>query len=154
MLMEALHSTKNIPGLVKDISASPTCRIATGPRQGRTMFMWQTRPARGRQALRSEIEPMKKIARQLRRHRPLLLNWFRAKGQFFSGIVEGFNNKAKVTTRKAYGFRTYRATEIALYHALGDLPVPRVTHKFFLTRHCSLELKLYAQLERARQALV
>ena len=49
MLMEALHSTKNIPGLVKDISASPTCRIATGPRQGRTMFMWQTRPARGRQ---------------------------------------------------------------------------------------------------------
>jgi hypothetical protein len=64
-------------------------------------------------------------------HRPLLLNWFRAKKQFSSGIVEGFNNKAKLTTRKAYGFRTYHAAEIALYHALGALPVPETTHEFF-----------------------
>ncbi len=81
--------------------------------------------------MRSKIEPMKKMARQLRRHRPLLMNWFRAKGQFSSGIVEGFNNKAKLTTRKSYGFRTYHATEIALYHALGALPLPKVTHEFF-----------------------
>ena len=81
--------------------------------------------------MRSKIEPMKKAAGQLRKHRPLLLNWFRAKGQFSIGIVEGFNNKAKLTTRKAYGFRTYHATEIALYHALGDLPVPKAAHKFF-----------------------
>ena len=81
--------------------------------------------------MRSKIEPMKDIARSLRNHRPLLLNWFRAKGQFSSGIVEGFNNKAKLTTRKAYGFRTYDAAEIALYHALGALPVPKVTHEFF-----------------------
>ena len=81
--------------------------------------------------MRSKIEPMKKMARQLRRHRPLLLNWFRAKGQFSSGIVEGFNNKAKLTTRKSYGFRTYHAAEIALYHALGALPVPETAHKFF-----------------------
>ena len=81
--------------------------------------------------MRSKIEPMKKAAGQLRKHRPLLLNWFRAKGQFSSGIVEGFNNKAKLTTRKAYGFRTYHATEIALYHALGDLPGPKAAHEFF-----------------------
>ncbi len=81
--------------------------------------------------MRSKIEPMKDIARSLRKHRPLLLNWFRAKGQFSSGIVEGFNNKAKLTTRKAYGFRTYHAAEIALYHALGALPVPKMTHEFF-----------------------
>jgi len=81
--------------------------------------------------MRSKIEPMKKVAKMLRRHRPLLLNWFRAKKQFSSGIVEGFNNKAKLTTRKAYGFRTYKAAEIALYHALGDLPVPITTHEFF-----------------------
>ena len=30
--------------------------------------------------LRSRIEPMKKVAHMLRRHRKLLLNWFRAKG--------------------------------------------------------------------------
>ncbi len=81
--------------------------------------------------MRSKIEPMKDIARSLRKHRPLLLNWFRAKGQFSTGIVEGFNNKAKLTTRKAYGFKTYHAAEIALYHALGALPVPKVAHEFF-----------------------
>ena len=81
--------------------------------------------------MRSRIEPMKEIARSLRKHRPLLLNWFRAKGQFSSGIVEGFNNKAKLTTRKAYGFKTYHAAEVALYHALGALPVPKVAHEFF-----------------------
>lgn len=81
--------------------------------------------------MRSKIDPMKKVARRLRKHRPLLLNWFRAKGQFSSGIVEGFNNKAKLTTRKAYGFRTFYAAEIALYHTLGALPVPKSTHIFF-----------------------
>jgi transposase len=81
--------------------------------------------------MRSKIDPMKKVARRLRKHRPLLLNWFRAKGQFSTGIVEGFNNKAKLTTRKAYGFRSYHAAEIALYHTLGALPVPKTTHEFF-----------------------
>ncbi len=80
--------------------------------------------------LRSKIEPMKKVARMLRNHRHLLLNWFWAERRFSSGIVEGFNNKAKLTTRKAYGFRTYHGIEIALYHALADLPVPKSTHKF------------------------
>ena len=80
--------------------------------------------------MRSKIEPMKKVARMLRKHRPLLLNWFRAKGQLSSGVVEGFNTKAKLTTRKAYGFRTYHAAEVALYHALGALPEPEFTHRF------------------------
>ena len=92
---------------------------------GKFLDAWCTK------TMRSKIEPMKKVAHQLRRHRPLLLNCFRAKGQLSSGVVEGFNDKAKLTTRKAYGFRTYRATEIALYHALGNLPVPKAAHKFF-----------------------
>ena len=79
---------------------------------GRFLDKWCTK------TMRSKIEPMKKVAKMLRRHRPLLLNWFRGKKQFSSGIVEGFNNKAKLTTRKAYGFRTYHAAAIALYHAL------------------------------------
>ena len=47
-----------------------------------------------------------------------------------SGIVEGFNGKARVTTKKAYGFRTSEVLELALYHALGDLPEPHLTHRF------------------------
>ena len=84
-----------------------------------------------RMAMRSRIEPMKKFARTLRRHEPELLNWFRARGRFAAGATEGFNNKARITTRKAYGFRTYEHAEIALYHALGDLPEPDwLTHRF------------------------
>jgi transposase len=80
--------------------------------------------------MRSRIEPMKKVARMLRRHRPLLLNWFRARGAISAAVVEGFNNKAKLTTRKAYGFRSHRSVEIALYHTLGQLPEPKATHRF------------------------
>lgn len=46
-------------------------------------------------------------------------------------MVEGLNNKAKVTMRKSYGFRTFRITELALYHSLGKLPEPELTHEFF-----------------------
>lgn len=81
--------------------------------------------------LRSQLEPMKRVARMLRNHRALILNWFRAKGQLSSGVVEGFNAKAKLTTRKAYGFRTFHAQKIALYHAFGALPMPQFTHRFF-----------------------
>src|SRR5437762_14162221 len=54
--------------------------------------------------MRSRIEPMKKIARTLRQHRELILNYFRAQKLLSSGVVEGLNNKAKVTMRKSYGF--------------------------------------------------
>jgi transposase len=81
-------------------------------------------------ALRSRLEPMKKVARMLRSHEPLILNWFRAKGEISSGPVEGLNNKIRVVTRRSYGFRTYEAMEIALYHTLGRLPEPESTHRF------------------------
>jgi transposase len=48
-----------------------------------------------------------------------------------SGVVEGLNNKAKVTMRESYGFRTFRCLELALYHSLGKLPEPESTHDFF-----------------------
>jgi transposase len=81
-------------------------------------------------AMRSKIEPMKKVATSLRQHRAVILNWFRAEGTVSAGSVEGLNNKAKLTLRKAYGFRTYEAIEIALYHTLGSLPEPEFTHEF------------------------
>jgi transposase len=84
-----------------------------------------------RQTMYSRIEPMKKVARTLRSHRELILNWFKAKKRFSSGIVEGLNNKAKLTMRKSYGFRSPEILEIALYHALGKLPVPELAHEFY-----------------------
>jgi transposase len=87
--------------------------------------VWCTR------ALRSRLEPMRKVARMLRAHQELLLNWFRAKGEISAGVVEGLNNKIRVVTRRSYGFRTFDAMEIALYHTLGRLPEPELTHTFF-----------------------
>lgn len=85
-----------------------------------------------KKTMRSKIGPIKKVAAMLRWHRPLLLNWFRTQGQVSASAVEGFNNKAKLTTRKAYGFRSFRTTEMALYHAaLRALPVPKLAHEFF-----------------------
>jgi transposase len=82
-------------------------------------------------ALRSRLEPMKQVARTLRKHQHLLMNWFKAKGEISSGAVEGLNNKIRVVTRRSYGFRTYKAMEIALYHNLGRLPEPEESaHKF------------------------
>ena len=66
-----------------------------------------------------------------RRHRPLILNGFKAKGRILNGIVEGLNNKAKLTIRKSYGFRSPEILEMALYHALGKLPRPKLTHELF-----------------------
>ncbi len=81
-------------------------------------------------AMRSRLEPIKKVARMLRAHENLLMNWFRAKGEISSGAVEGLNNKIRVVTRRSFGFRTYKALEIALFHTLGRLPEPESTHKF------------------------
>lgn len=82
-------------------------------------------------AIRSRIAPLKKFARTLRDHQWELQNWFLARRQFAAGATEGFNGKARITMRKAYGFRTYEHAEIALYHALGHLPEPPwLAHRF------------------------
>ena len=73
---------------------------------------------------------MKKVARMLRSHEGLLLNWFEAKGTVSAGSVEGLNDNAKLAMRKAYGFGTLRGVKIALYHQLGALPEPKFAHEF------------------------
>jgi transposase len=91
---------------------------------GKFLDEWTTR------VMHSKIEPMKKMAKTLRSHRTLILNWFEARGAISSGVVEGMNNKVKLTTRKSYGFRTEEAVKLALYHNLGALPEPNFTHRF------------------------
>ena len=59
---------------------------------GKFLDQWCT------QVMRSRIAPMKKFARTLRTHR-VLLNYFRARKAFSSGVIEGMNNKAKLTMR-------------------------------------------------------
>ena len=91
--------------------------------------------------MRSRIEPMKKIARSLRQHRELT-----------SGVVEGLNNKAKVTMRKSYGFRTYRVLELALYHSLAKLTEPESTREFSDESHSEAAIPSYLQPEFSLEA--
>ena len=77
----------------------------------------------------SEIEPMQKPAETLLKHERLLLNWFESHG-LSSGVVERFNNKAKLTMRKAYGFKEFQTIQIALFHQLGKLPEPDSNRRF------------------------
>jgi transposase len=92
---------------------------------GKFIDQWTTK------VMRSKKEPMKCEAKTVRRHKDLILNWFIAKKVFSSGVVEGLNTKVKLTVRKSYGFRTYKCTEIPLYHVLGKLPAPELAHEFY-----------------------
>jgi transposase len=85
---------------------------------------WVTR------TLQTDLEPMKKVAKMLRNHKAKILNWFEAKGKLSSGAVEGLNLKAKLTVRKAYGFKSVNCLQVALYHTLGELPEPLCRHRF------------------------
>jgi transposase len=91
---------------------------------GKFLHAWCTR------ALRSGLPPFKRFARTLRRNEQLLLNWFEARKQFSSGAVEGLNRKMNLITRKSYGFRTEEIRRTALFHVLGQLPEPDVTHHY------------------------
>lgn len=81
-------------------------------------------------AMRSRLEPIKKFVKTIRAHEELMMNWFKAKKEISSGVVEGYNRKVNLVTRKSYGFRTQHVLELALYHNLGQLPEPVTTHRF------------------------
>lgn len=75
-------------------------------------------------AMRSKIEPIKAVAKTLRNHDELILNWFRAKKEINNGITEGLNLNVKLAFRKARGFRSEDTAKTALFHQLGKLPKP------------------------------
>lgn len=79
---------------------------------------------------RTKLIPMKKVSKMLIERKELILNWFDTNPRLSSGIVEGFNNKAKLTIKMAYGFKNEKYLQYALYHTLGKLPVPKLTHRF------------------------
>lgn len=80
--------------------------------------------------MRSRLGPMKKFVATLRNHEDLIMNYFKTKERYNSGIVEGLNLKVNLTMRKSFGFKSFPVMETALYHQLGQLPEPEFTHRF------------------------
>jgi len=80
--------------------------------------------------LQTDLKPMKKVARMLRKQKPLILNWFKVKGRLSNSAVEGMSLKVKPTMKKSYGFRTFKCLHISFYQELGKLLKPMYSHKF------------------------
>jgi transposase len=79
-------------------------------------------------ATHSRLEPMRDFAWMLRGHEDDIMSYF--KSRVSNGAVEGMNRKAKVVSQRAYGYRTFSTFSLALYHVMGDLPMPEFTHRF------------------------
>lgn len=79
-------------------------------------------------ATHSRLKPMRNFAWMLRRHQEDILNYFKAR--IDNGAVEGLNHKAKTISHRAYGYRSSETFALAMYHGLGRLPMPVLTHKF------------------------
>jgi len=79
-------------------------------------------------ATHSRLEPMRQFAWMVRDHQEEILNYFHLR--ITNATVEGLNNKAKVISHRAYGYRTAETFQLALYHGLGKLPEPKLAHRF------------------------
>jgi transposase len=73
-------------------------------------------------ASHSRLEPFKKLAAMLRTHREGVLAWTRIR--VTNGALEGMNNKVKVISHRAFGFRTTWTYIANIYHCCADLPLP------------------------------
>jgi len=62
------------------------------------------------------------------RHQEDILSYFKV--PIDNRAVEALNNKATAISHRAFGYRTANTFKLALYHGLGKLPMPNLTHKF------------------------
>ena len=79
-------------------------------------------------ATHSRLQPLRDFAWLLRRHEDNILTYFDM--PLNNGSVEGLNNKAKVISHRAYGFRSVKNFILNLYHCMADLPMPKLMHSF------------------------
>jgi transposase len=78
--------------------------------------------------MESKIKPMQDAALLVKRHEQGILSYFDL--PISNGTVEGLNNKAKVISHRAYGFRSAKNYILNLYHCMGNLPMPTSMHRF------------------------
>lgn len=80
-------------------------------------------------ASRSKLKPFVKAARTIRKHFEGIVAYFRER--LTNGIVEGFNNKLRMISRRAYGFHSAAPLISMLHLCCGgiqlDPPVPTPT---------------------------
>ena len=75
-----------------------------------------------------QVRTDEKICLDYQKHQEDILNYFKVR--IDSGAVEDLNNKAKAISHRAYGYRAAETFKLALYHGMGNLTMPQLTHKF------------------------
>lgn len=70
-------------------------------------------------AVRSRLEPVKKVARMCQSHLRNILTFF--VHRLTNGPIEGINNKIQALIKKAYGYRNHERFKTDIYFHLGGL---------------------------------
>ena len=78
--------------------------------------------------MHSGLEPMKKVARSLRKNLQDILEYFR--NRLTNAFAEGMNSLIQAAKRKARGFRTYAGYRIMIFLVVGRLHLS-YPHPFF-----------------------
>ena len=73
-------------------------------------------------AMRSRLEPFKRLVPMLRDHLVGVLAWTRLR--LSNGALEGMNNKIKLVSHRAFGFRSVEHYVAAIYYCCARLPLP------------------------------
>ena len=79
-------------------------------------------------ATHSRLKPMRDFAWLVRRHEQNIFTYFDQ--PINNAAVEGLNNKAKIVSHRAYGFRSPKNYIRNLYLCMADLPMPQLLHTF------------------------
>jgi len=69
----------------------------------------------------SRLKPFKLFGKMIREHLDGILAWTSLR--ISNGALEGMNNKVKVVSHRAFGFRTVETYIAAIWHGCGELPL-------------------------------
>jgi len=75
-------------------------------------------------ATHSRIEPIKEVAKTIRRHWSGVLRWYDSK--INNGILEGLNSLVQAAKAKARGYRTFKNLKTMIYMLTGKLDYSKV----------------------------
>ena len=70
-------------------------------------------------AARSKLEPFKRVARTIRKHKQGILDYIRTR--YTNGVVEGFNNRFRMVARRAFGFHSAEALIAMMFLCCGGI---------------------------------
>jgi transposase len=78
-------------------------------------------------AVRSQLEPIVKVAKTLRKHEKGILRWFESK--MTNGLLEGINSLVQAAKRKARGYRTTKNFIAMIYATANKLNIRVEPHR-------------------------